>query len=364
MVVAQRMKILVVVVPNLRLDFLGCYGNDWIETPAIDRFAAEGIVFDQHIADQPDRAGADRAWRTGRYSLPAPSESAATTDQRLLDLFQLLQQAPVPSIRIGHSAESDRQDFVDGLDRTLGRLLERDRWLLWLELDMLRRPAVQCPPMSDAVRLELQDAYGSSIANFDDCMARICDLLTKHRLFDDVMTMLTSDCGVPLGERDGGTDRCVGLHEELIHVPLLVRRPGAAEAGLRVDALTQPVDLLPTLLESFALPSVEAHGLSLWPLLHGGTAPIRAYACSGMRIGGRMEWALRTPDWSLLLTVCPDHPDAQYRPQLYVKPDDRWEVNDVIQHHIERAAQLEKTLRGFVQATRCPGRFVPPPMEE
>jgi hypothetical protein len=46
--------------------------------------------------------------------------------------------------------------------------------------------------------------------------------------------------------------------------------------------------------------------------------------------------------------------------ELYVKPDDRWEVNNVRQHHLELAERLEQTLRGFVEATRHPGPLRPP----
>src|SRR5437764_10934356 len=51
------MNILVVEASALHLGFLGCYGNDWVATPNLDRLAAEGIVFDQHIAycPEPDR---------------------------------------------------------------------------------------------------------------------------------------------------------------------------------------------------------------------------------------------------------------------------------------------------------------------
>src|SRR6266446_1489933 len=48
------MNILVVEASALHLGYLGCYGNDWVATPNLDRIAAEGIVFDWHIADQPE----------------------------------------------------------------------------------------------------------------------------------------------------------------------------------------------------------------------------------------------------------------------------------------------------------------------
>src|SRR5579864_9398559 len=62
-------NILVLHVNGLHLGYLGCYGNDWVETPNLDRLAAEGIVFDQHIADCPKMS---RHGVAGRYSFPSP----------------------------------------------------------------------------------------------------------------------------------------------------------------------------------------------------------------------------------------------------------------------------------------------------
>ena len=45
---------------------------------------------------------------------------------------------------------------------------------------------------------------------------------------------------------------------------------------------------------------------------------------------------------------------------LYVKPDDRWEVNNVVQHHLEWTEVLVETLRAFMTATRQPSPFQPP----
>jgi hypothetical protein len=51
-------------------------------------------------------------------------------------------------------------------------------------------------------------------------------------------------------------------------------------------------------------------------------------------------------------------------PRLYVKPDDRWEVNDVHHHHVEWTRQLEETLRAFVRSTRLPLPWQPPVLPE
>jgi arylsulfatase A-like enzyme len=41
------MNVILIFSDTLRVDSLGCYGNDWIHTPYIDRFAQEAIVFDR-----------------------------------------------------------------------------------------------------------------------------------------------------------------------------------------------------------------------------------------------------------------------------------------------------------------------------
>jgi hypothetical protein len=125
-------------------------------------------------------------------------------------------------------------------------------------------------------------------------------------------------------------------------------------------ALTQPVDLLPTLFDAFGLPPPDVHGRSLLQLARGQCEPLRAYARAGLGRGRAVEWTLRTPDWAFFLAAGADA--AAGRPQLYVKPDDRWEVNDVVQHHPDLAERLEQTLRGFLAAARRPGPLVAPPL--
>jgi arylsulfatase A-like enzyme len=118
-----------------------------------------------------------------------------------------------------------------------------------------------------------------------------------------------------------------------------------------VDALTQSVDVFPTLLELFAVPPAgPTHGRSLLPLARGEVTTIRPYACSALAIGPAVEWSLRTSDWAFLLPVQPHLDDPPRPPQLYAKPDDRWEVNNVRQHYLDWCDHLETTVRAFAAA--------------
>jgi len=62
------MRALVVTLDRLPVHFLGCYGNRWIETPHFDSLGAQGVVFDQHLAENVDPAAARHAWSTGCYT--------------------------------------------------------------------------------------------------------------------------------------------------------------------------------------------------------------------------------------------------------------------------------------------------------
>jgi Sulfatase len=423
----ERMRALVLVPRGFHLGHAGCYGNDWIATPALDRLAAEGVVFDQHFADRPDLEGACRAWRSGTYHFPPlPGEQPPPPPEQP-DLLALLRAHGVVISLVTDAGRPVPAEFAAGwdsvrrvaagdeetaLERTLEATLAAveelagvPHWLLWVDLAVLLPPwhvpddlqdayleEQPCDeeeedeeeaelleqrepleplldpapgaidPHDDATFLRLQGSYAAAVTHLDRGLDVLLEELRRRQVLDDLLLVLSSDHGLPLGEH-GVVGPCrPWLHDELIHLPLIVRRPGGAAAGRRVAALTQTVDLMPTLLEAFGVAAPPVHGRSLWPLLHGAPQQARPYACSGLLLGGDAELALRSPPWAFLLRL--GGAEGTRQPQLYVKPDDRWEVNDVRQHHLELCEHFEQVLRGFVAATRRPGPVQPPELRD
>ncbi len=83
------MNVVVIVCNSLHLGFLGTYGNAWIETPNLDRLAAEGIVFDHHFPENLTTLPTRRSWWTGRFGF-AHEEQGWTPlrpDERILPDF-------------------------------------------------------------------------------------------------------------------------------------------------------------------------------------------------------------------------------------------------------------------------------------
>ncbi len=88
--------------------------------------------------------------------------------------------------------------------------------------------------------------YDEFIAYVDDEVRRLFDLLEQNGTLDNTIVILTSDHG-ELFERGIMGHTTPGLYDPVIHIPLMIWRPGQTE---RVDVFerTSCVDVLPTLL--------------------------------------------------------------------------------------------------------------------
>ena len=64
------MNVIMMVCDTFRADHLGCYGNDWIETPNLDQLSAEGVTFSQCYGDGLPTIPMRRVFFTGNSILP------------------------------------------------------------------------------------------------------------------------------------------------------------------------------------------------------------------------------------------------------------------------------------------------------
>ncbi|MCS7020685.1 MAG: hypothetical protein NZU63_02520 [Gemmataceae bacterium] len=196
----------------------------------------------------------------------------------------------------------------------------------------------------DAAWQWLQASFAAVVTTLDAALGEAWDLLRQSSWGQEATWILTADLGFPLGEHGRiGWDR-PWLHEEVVHLPLIVRLPQAQQGGRRVRALCQAADLWTTLAEWFATPILwHFPGKSLLPLLQTGADQLRQEVVSYWEMPDAAEASLRTPDWAFLLPL--RIPEGEQRlPQLYAKPEDRWEVNDLRSRHLEQAEACEARL--------------------
>ncbi len=63
-------NVIVLMLDTLSAKFMGCYGNEWIKTPNMDRLAKEGVLFENWYTEGLPTVPCRRAMHTGRYTLP------------------------------------------------------------------------------------------------------------------------------------------------------------------------------------------------------------------------------------------------------------------------------------------------------
>lgn len=66
----MKLNLVVIIADTFRADHLGCYGNEWIKTPNLDRLAQEGVLFERCYADGLPTIPERRVFFTGKSIIP------------------------------------------------------------------------------------------------------------------------------------------------------------------------------------------------------------------------------------------------------------------------------------------------------
>lgn len=131
----------------------------------------------------------------------------------------------------------------------------------------------------------IRKQYAKTLTMGDKWLGKLLDKMDEHQLWEDTLVILTADHGFMLGEHTLMGKNYVPAYNEIYHIPLLIHQPGQKE-NRRINALTQNIDLFPTLLEFFggnvsSCPD-KLHGKSLIPLLEGEVDKLRDTAIYGL----------------------------------------------------------------------------------
>ncbi len=127
-------------------------------------------------------------------------------------------------------------------------------------------------PESFDVR-KIKGAYYAMIELIDHNVGRMLDALDASGQRDNTIVIFMSDHGETLGDHGLLLKGC-RFYESLVHVPLIMRRPGHFDFNARRDALVELTDLVPTLLEAAGVPIPDhVQGRTLLPYLTGKAHP-------------------------------------------------------------------------------------------
>jgi arylsulfatase A-like enzyme len=114
---------------------------------------------------------------------------------------------------------------------------------------MIKHPFLKAPDDEQELR-ELRATYFAMMHEVDYHLGRLFAWLDETGAADDTVVVLTSDHGEMLG--DHYMLHKLGWFDASYHVPCIVRAPGERfdqTRGTRVDAFTENVDVMPTVLD-------------------------------------------------------------------------------------------------------------------
>ena len=181
------------------------------------------------------------------------------------------------------------------------------------------------PPPALAERLHR--LYEGEVAYLDEHLGVLFDDLRRRGLYDRTLVVLTADHGEEFHEH-GGWWHGTTLYDEQIHVPLIVKPPGAHALARLRDELATSLDIAPTIVAAAHLkpPAVmQGHALPL----DAGPAPARESTFAEEDLEGNVLQAVRTRAWKLV-AANPGNPRGLAPEELYDLPRDPGEQRNVI----------------------------------
>lgn len=131
----------------------------------------------------------------------------------------------------------------------------------------------------------IRKRYLALLLMTDQWLGKVLDVMDAYGMWEDTCFIYTTDHGYMLGEHGYLAKNYMPAFDEVFHIPLLVHLPHDEGAGQRIDALTQNIDIMPTLMELFGVEQGacrnKMHGKSWLKLIRGEAKTLRKGALYG-----------------------------------------------------------------------------------
>lgn len=310
-------NVILISIDTLRPDHLGCYGYSRYTSPAIDRIAAEGVLFTDVSATSPWTMPSHATLLTGLY----PNRHGVKTHLNKLQkktptLASVLEAEGYNTMAIVSSRSlSPNYGFDHGFETfesmigwkrdsaSIGRIVNRgdeitDRGIKWLKgrdkrpfflflhyydvhTDLTPKPDYRKMfvrpykgqvkgstsqlvamrnkniPLKEAGVRHLNDLYDAEIRQLDDVLAGLFQHLDESGLAESTLVIITSDHGEEFMEH-GSLLHGRTYFQEVISIPLIMRGPGVPR-GVTIDEPASLVDVAPTVMKHLGLPILEGN---------------------------------------------------------------------------------------------------------
>lgn len=366
--------VIIISIDTLRADHLAAYGYDKGQTPAIDAFRRDSILFGNAYSHCPMTLPSHVSLLTGRLpfehgvrnnlgypldttkvpTLPAALKAKGYATGAAVSAYVLRGSAG-----LGPAFDWYDDELATRANASVGELARPGnvtvaRSIQWIDSQAERpfffllhlfEPHVPYDP-PEPFRSKLASAYDGEIATADSFVGIFIEHLKQRGIYDRAIVILLSDHGEGLGDH-GEDEHGIFLYRETIHVPLLIKLPKQTRAGERIDAPVQLADIFPTItsLTGASLPK-EVKGISI---VQGVSANRSIYSETLMP---RLHFG-----WSELRSLIDQqhHYIEAPRPELYDIVADPSEGKNVLDEQRRIYASMRKALEPMNAVVAAPG---------
>lgn len=307
----RRPNILLIAIDSLRADHMSSYGYHRLTTPYIDRFAAQGVLFEKTYSPHVPTTSAYASMLTGmdcfNTQVVALRHKGGLRPE-VKTMAEVLRDVGYNTTCVGFTGNPSSRGFDTYLDYAgwgswnegrspkaqnlndvtlpeIDRLAADDKpWFMMLrhmdphapylppapyermfyhgdETDPNNRsmdPVMNFKPFRDFFASWMPPGisdkdyvvaqYDGAIAYMDACIQSIFTALEAHGILDETIVVINGDHGETLYEHECWFDHH-GMYDNVLYVPLIIRYPSKLPAGVRVKGYNQHKDLMPTVLE-------------------------------------------------------------------------------------------------------------------
>ncbi|MCP4661894.1 MAG: sulfatase-like hydrolase/transferase [bacterium] len=397
-----RPNVIIYMIDTLRRDHLGCYGYHRDTSPFIDRFAEDGVLFENAQAQTPWTRASVGSVLTGLWSqIHGALGDDDALPEEVITLPERLREIGYHTAAVTANGNVNRAaGFAQGFDDFIylenvrpGQILSRatdvnETVLEWLDAETRRTPfflwiltidphvpydapepfhsqfssaprdpefatgpriselALQQEPVPRETIDRLIDLYDAEIAANDAGFGALVAALRQRGLYEESLIILLSDHGEEFDDH-GGWMHGATLHAEMLNTPLIVKLPGGS-GPIRRREVAQHVDLVATILDVVGVPLPErTQGRSLTSLLSApGNAGWSNRAVAHVNLRGRIATSLLDGNWKVIV----DHRGGvDSYPMLFQHSIDGDEQHNLASERPDLARFLATMLRSEVR---------------
>jgi tetratricopeptide (TPR) repeat protein len=371
---SNQIPVILITIDTLRSDHLPAYGYHDVDTPAIDAFRSDAILFERAYSHVPLTFPSHTTMFTGRLpfengvrdnigfhldpkipTIPALLKSNGYATGAAVSAFVLRRET---GINRGFDFYDDNIDPANN-GGNVGRVQRKGnettelakKWIgeheskpFFFFLHLYEPHTPYEPP--EPFKSRYKSPYDGEIASADAIIGDFFAYLKEQGLYDKALIILLSDHGEGLGDHKE-TEHGIFLYREALQVPLIMKLPGEAMKGVSIATPVELSDVFPTIAGMTAT-SAQSNAVSLLDVIDGKTPHRQIYSET---LFPKFHYG-----WSDLHSLIDDnhHYIQAPRPELYDLAGDSAEKNNLVEQDRRSFVAMRAAIAPMIHSKATP----------